>query len=315
MGLSSELLAKAPFLKDARPFQSGEAFWLIKGAIPIYSFMIFLGIIASIISIFFFWKREKLSLEHLYWLIIITVPTAIIGARLGFIFEQIIAGNAASLKNNWWNPRDGGLSVQWGVMISASCDLIYVMTKRKVLDYRKAMSYILPTILIGQAIGRWGNFTNHELYGKVDSDGSTVLWLGESIVKNMYIRDSVNTDGALRVPLFFYEFLTSIIGYILIVWILNLFNWLKPGTTGALYFVWYGIVRSSMEFLRQESYVFYFVISILYIIFGLTFASYYQFLGNYRFNFKEKKLEKVIRYKSEKRKWLNINWNYYQKLY
>ncbi|WP_033161383.1 prolipoprotein diacylglyceryl transferase [[Mycoplasma] collis] len=312
---SKVIYENIPYLAKARPFQEGEAYNLFNlEAIPIYSVMIFLGILASIASVFIFWKREKIKLEHLYWLVIITVPTSIIGARLGFIFEQVSVGNGASLKNNWWNPRTGGMSIQWGVMLSASCDLAYVLVKRKEIDYRKALSYILPTVLIGQAIGRWGNYTNHEVYGKIDETGSSVLWLGETIIRNMYIRDAVS-DGALRVPLFFYEFLTSLIGYIILVWIFNVFNWFKPGVTGGFYLIWYGLVRSSMEYLREEAYLFYFVIAILYIIFGLILAIYYQFFGNYRFNFKTKKIEKVQRYTKEKYLWFNIKWNYYKKLY
>ncbi|MGZ9428699.1 prolipoprotein diacylglyceryl transferase [Mycoplasma sp. 1012] len=305
------------YLKNARAFNEGEAYYLFNQTwLPVYSVMIMLGMILAILTIFFFWKREKMNTDHLAILVMITIPTSIIGSRLGFIFEQLIAGNAESLKHTWWNIRSGGLSIQWGVILSTVCDLIYIYFKRDVIDYRKAMSIILPAVLIGQAIGRWGNYTNHEVYGKIDADGSSVLWLGETIVRNMFISDSVNSDGALRVPLFFYEFLTSIVGYILIVWIFNLFNWLKPGVTAGFYLIWYGIVRSSMEFLREESYVFYFVLAIIYIIVGLIFVIYYQFFANYKYSFNKTgiKVNKVQRYEKIKEKMFFITWVNYKRI-
>ncbi|MBN3535007.1 prolipoprotein diacylglyceryl transferase [Mycoplasma procyoni] len=306
--MTKEQLAQYIADKDWRPFKEGESFWIIPNVIPVYSFMILLGMVIAILTIAFFWKREKLSLDHLSILIFITIPTSIIGARLGFIFEQLIAGNVASLKGVWWNIRAGGLSIQWGVIISALCDLLYIYFKRNVLDYRKALSYILPAVLIGQAVGRWGNYTNHEVFGKIDETGASVLWLGDTIAKNMYIIRSTDTEGALRVPLFFYEFLTSLIGYVLIVWVFNLFNWFKPGTTGALYLVWYGIVRASMEFLREEYYVFYFVLAILYIIIGLALVVYFELFNNF-------KLHKANpRYTKQKEKFGKLVWIKYTRL-
>ncbi|WGI36859.1 prolipoprotein diacylglyceryl transferase [Mesomycoplasma lagogenitalium] len=301
--------------KFGRPFSVGEAYEIFPG-FPVYSFMIFLGMVFAILTIAFFWKRENLNFDHLFVLIIITIPSSIIGARLGFIFEQISVGNGGSLKDNWWNIRSGGLSIQWGVILSASLDLVYVFIKRKELDYRKCLSIILPTVLIGQAVGRWGNFTNHEVYGKQDLTGEWTLWLGPIISKNMFISDAVYPNGALRIPLFFYEFLTSLIGYIIIVWILNFFNWLKPGVTAGFYLIWYGIVRSSMEFLREESYVIYFVLAIFYIIFGIALSVYYQFFGNYVYKIVDKKLkiEKRERYKAEKKPIGKAYWIFYERI-
>ncbi|UWD34077.1 prolipoprotein diacylglyceryl transferase [Mesomycoplasma molare] len=305
------------YLKTARPFKEGEAFYIFNWEwLPVYSFMIMLGMIFAILTIAFFWKREKWNFDHLFTLIIITIPTSIIGARLGYIFEQLIAGNADKLKDNWWNIRSGGLSIQWGVILATISDLTYIYFKRTEIDYRKAMSFILPAVLIGQAVGRWGNYTNHEVYGKIDLDGSSVLWLGEIIVRNMFISDSVNQDGALRVPLFFYEFLTSLIGYLLLVWVFNLFNWFKPGVTGAMYLIWYGIVRASMEFLRQEAYLFYFILALIYIFLGVILAIYFQFFANFKYLIVNNKLkiEKVVRYQVSKEKFMKITWKKYQRV-
>ncbi|QPC29412.1 prolipoprotein diacylglyceryl transferase [Mesomycoplasma hyorhinis] len=313
-------------LISERPFKEGEPFYLIGNWLPVYSFTIVLGMIASILTIFFFWKREKYKIDHLLTLIIITIPSSIIGARLGFIFERL-AANDSTIAQNWWNIREGGLSIQWAVILPTIFNLLYAYRKRIDIDYRKAFSFILPAVLIGQAIGRWGNFTNHEVYGKVDYTGQYVDWLGYWIRRNMFISDSVEPNGALRVPLFFYEFLTSLFGYILIVWVLNLFGWLKPGSTGALYIMYYGIVRTSMENLRQEAFAIYFVLAILSIILGLIlllrfelFTNYYIKIGK-EVNKEHKKIfslgqyihiVKFLRYQKSKEKFFNIpfiRWN------
>lgn len=302
---------KISFLEGARPYKSGEAFELIKEWVPFYSVAIMLGMLLAILTVALFWKRAKLNFDHLFIIIFITIPSSIIGARLGFIFEKISAGQINDIKDNWWNIRSGGLSIQWGVILAATLDLVYIYFKRDKIDYRQALSIILPTILIGQAIGRWGNYTNHEVYGKIDETGESVLWLGETITRNMFISDAIAPDGAVRIPLFFYEFLTSLIGYILIVWVLNVFNWLKPGVTGGFYLIWYGLVRASMEFLREEAYVIYFVIAIIFILVGITMAVYFQLFGNFQYKFENKKLTiiKKQRYEKTQEKYFDkISW-------
>lgn len=299
-------------------FKEGEAIgslFIGNFEVPIYAFVIVLGMIASIITIAFFWKREGYKLDHFYTLVAITIPTSIIGARLGFIVERLVVGDIAHLAH-WYNPREGGMSIQGGVFLPTIANLIYAYYRRKDFDWRKAFSFILPAVLIGQAIGRWGNFTNHEVYGKMDETGSTVNWLGSFIRDNMYITDSNGSTG-LRVPLFFYEFLTSLFGYIILVWVFNLFSWLKPGTTGALYIIYYGIVRSSMEFLREEAYVYYFVLSVLMIIIGLLLFVRFQFFANYTLEWKDKFKFKLVykqRYtKSIEKKW-GINWTRWNRI-
>lgn len=277
------MLDKAYF-NDWYPYKEGQLTYLIDNHVTLYGFLIFLGMICSILTIFYFWWRQKYTIDYYLILIIITIPSSIVGARLAFIFERLQDGDY-SISKNWYAIWQGGLSIQGGVILPTILNLLYIYTKRKYIDYRVAFSLILPAVLIGQAIGRWGNFSNHEVFGKVDTDGRYTLWLGESIARNMYIIGSADNQAQLRVPLFFYEFLTSIFGYAILVWILNFFGWLKPGVTGALYLVYYGIVRVSMENFREEHYNYYIVIAILYIVVGALLAIYYQFFTWLRFKF------------------------------
>ncbi|QZE12084.1 prolipoprotein diacylglyceryl transferase [Mycoplasma sp. Ms02] len=251
----------------------------------VYSFMIMFGILASVLTIAFFWMREKYKIETLLTLVIITIPMSFIGARLGYVIEALIYQENPFQNSAWWKVWEGGLSIQGGIIVAFIADMLYVYYKRKEIDMRKAMSFIIPTILIGQVIGRWGNYANHEVYGQIDWTGKSVLIFGKNFASNMFITDSyskaiLNSDeGAYRVPLFLYESLLNLVGYLIIVWVFNLFGIFKPGSTSGLYFFFYGIVRIVMEPMRQESFGLYTYTAAIFIIFGALLFIYFQFLS------------------------------------
>ncbi|EFF41659.1 prolipoprotein diacylglyceryl transferase [Mycoplasmopsis alligatoris] len=267
-------------------FKSGDSailFSIGSYQFHLYSLMIMMGILASILTITFFWTREKYKSEVFLTLILITVPMSIFGSRLGYVIEELIYSPNPFAGSAWYAAWDGGLSIQGGIILAATCDLIYVYFNRHIVDVRKCISYIIPTILIGQFVGRWGNYANHEVYGKIDWTGNSSLIFGKSFAQNMFIIDSFSeqllgkNQGAFRYPLFLYEGLANLVGYILIVWIFNLFGIFKPGSTSGFYFIWYGLVRLAMEPLRQESFAIYSITALLFIILGTIIFIYYEF--------------------------------------
>ncbi|MCU9935189.1 prolipoprotein diacylglyceryl transferase [Mycoplasmopsis cynos] len=263
-----------------------------------YSLMIMSGYLASILTILFFWKREKLKMDVLYGLILITVPMGIIGSRLGFIFEELIYSPNPFLGSAWYAIWDGGLSIQGGVFFTMIADLIYAYTKRDQIDIRKGISIIIPTILVGQFLGRFGNYGNREVYGKIDWTGASSIIFGKSFANNLYISDSytdaLGLKGAYRYPLFLYEGLANLVGYLLIVWVFNLLWTFKPGATAGLYLLWYGILRLALEPLRQESYLYYSIIAIGFAIAGMLIFIYYQFWG--RITYKTTYYKKIFKH-------------------
>lgn len=270
-------------------WKEGDPIYLF-GDFRLYPFTMMLGIIASIFSILYFWKKNRYPLDIYLMLIIFTIPSAIVGARLFWIIESAINGDDLS---RWYAIWDGGLSIQGGVFVPTVVDLLYLRKKRNIIDIRKAFGIILPNVLLGQAIGRWGNFANHELYG-VETSYESIAWLGTAISWNMWI------DGAFRIPLFLIESLTSLFGYILIVWVFLQLNTFKPGTTGGLYLMWYGIVRVIMEPMRdaRDYEDWYLILAIIFIVVGLILVIYFEITG--------KKMYEKIRYKKH-------SWYYYNK--
>ena len=263
------------------------------GSWPIrtYSVCIMLGMIASIASIWYFWKREKYSAETLLLLIIIVIPSSILGARIWYIM-----GRPASDTNPWYAFWDGGLAIQGAVIFAAIGGTIMAAFHRDSMDMRKAISFIVPNVLIGQVIGRWGNFANHEVFGHVTSY-SHVSWLGNWIAQNMFFHATGDYPGLVDgyyIPLFLYESVINLFGWILLVWVLQTKTrrkWFKPGTVGAFYLVWYGIVRVIMEPLRNPSDILHWNIfgyhieasvatAIIYLIVGIVGAACFQFIPN-----------------------------------
>ncbi|AZZ65253.1 prolipoprotein diacylglyceryl transferase [Metamycoplasma phocicerebrale] len=263
------------------------------GPIHIYSLTMMLGIISAILTVLYFWRREKYSFEQLSILIFIALPTAIIGARFVFVIQQLIEHKGWA-NGPWYHAFyiwEGGLSIHGGVITATTCCIMYIIFSKnpKKIDLKKAFSIILPAVLIGQAIGRWGNFANHEVYGGVMTENS----LAFKILPQL-IREHMFINGKYRLPLFLYESIANIIGYIILVWILNNYNWLRPGTTGSLYILYYGIVRFGMEPLRQDSYAIYKVISALYIIVGIVLLVMFEFIIKLNYN-----VYKVYKYQNE----------------
>ncbi|ACF07330.1 Prolipoprotein diacylglyceryl transferase [Metamycoplasma arthritidis] len=261
------------------------------GPFNVYSLCIMLGMIASIFTIWFFWRREKYPFEKLAILIFIALPTAMAGARLFFLLEQSSVGNWSVWKK-FYAIWEGGLSIQGGVITAALCCISYITFSKSAnkIDIKKAFSIIIPAVLIGQAIGRWGNFANHEVYGGVMSEDSLAFRiLPDLIRKHMYI------GGKYRLPLFLYESIANLVAYVIICWVLNYWNWLRPGTTGGIYLVYYGILRTGMEPLREESFKFYTVLSVSYIILGLFLILMFEFINKLNYN-----VYKIPVYKNEK---------------
>ncbi|BBU47509.1 prolipoprotein diacylglyceryl transferase [Mycoplasmopsis felis] len=278
----------------------------------VYSLTIMLGYLCSILTILFFWRREKLNMEKLYVLILITIPMGILGSRFGYMVEQWIYADIPFNGSAWWKIWEGGLSIQGGLIITILVDLFYCYTQRKYLDIRKAASLIIPTILIGQFIGRWGNYANHEVYGKIDWTGSSVLIFGKGFAHNMFISDtytnSLGLHGAYRYPLFLYEGLANLVGYLLIVWVANFFGLFKPGTSVGLYLIWYGLIRMGMEPLREESYNLYEYVAIGFVLVGALVFVYYQFWNNIKYTVTKKhRVFKFYNYENEESYFIHVD--------
>src|SRR5690606_20528961 len=114
-------------------------------------------------------------------------------------------------------------------------------------SFLKVADILAPSILIGQAVGRWGNFINQEAHGgEVSRTFLENLFLPDFIINQMYI------DGVYYHPTFLYESLWSLIGVILLL-ALRRKAPLRRGEVFLTYVIWYSIGRFFIEGLRTDS--------------------------------------------------------------
>lgn len=239
-----------------------------------YAVFILVGaILAYKLSQYFLKKKgyDPNSLENLFY---VAFPSGIVGARVWWI----IAENRPL--EDVYKIWQGGLAIQGGVIFGALVGIIFMVTRRKNIPLLLATDCIVPTILLAQAIGRWGNYFNQEVYGycvdkwdwlpsfftdrlsiKLLTDGS-----GWETISGNYVYLCDGGASQMVLPLFLIESVVNVLGFFFIVYdIPKLFKYLSNKTNGKVkivngdlmgcYFVWYGIVRMIMEPLRNINFI------------------------------------------------------------
>ena len=130
------------------------------------------------------------------------------------------------------------------------------------------LDIIVVGLLIGQAIGRWGNFFNGEAHGP-----ATTLTFLQSLHLPNFIIEGMKINGTYYQPTFLYESIWCLIGFVLLL-IFRRRKYCKIGQVTALYLAWYGIGRYIIEGLRTDSLMFFNfkiaqIVSLILIISGL----------------------------------------------
>lgn len=170
-------------------------------------------------------------------------PMGVVGGRIWYCIATGMTG--VDVFKVW----EGGLAIQGGALGGALAGILVVLIRRKGWDIFEAMDCAGPTILIGQVIGRWGNFINQEVYGLAVNPASW-SFLASGIIGRMTI------NGSFRVPLFLLESMINLGGYFFITRIIPLVfsKFYKPGDQMFGYFTWYGVVRVILEPLRDKQF-------------------------------------------------------------
>jgi phosphatidylglycerol:prolipoprotein diacylglycerol transferase len=188
--------------------------------------------------------------DVLIWLVI----GAIIGARLWHVFTPSPSSIAAGITTEFYlthpldliNLRSGGLGIFGGVIGGAIALFLYAR-RDKTLSFPKWLDIIAPSLALGQAIGRWGNFFNQELYGAP----TDLPW-------KLYIDSKHRLQGFANVeyyhPLFLYESLWNLGNLFLLIWLRRKFkDVLKPGDLFLVYLIAYPVGRFLLEFVRLDA--------------------------------------------------------------
>lgn len=230
------------------PLPKGIPLSSIDPAVHFYALFILSGaLLVLALSDHEFYKKygKHGILENVFY---VAFPAGIIGARIWYVVGEWheFQGDFGAMINF----RDGGLAIMGGAMFGIIVGVLFFLKFRKEYDVFFAADVIVPTILIAQAIGRLGNFTNQEVYGLQIANINNYWFLPAFIKENMFI------NGAFRQPFFFYEMLLNLAGYFVIRYGVGvgLKKYRKPLDLAFMYLVWYGAVRFIMEPLRDPSF-------------------------------------------------------------
>lgn len=217
--------------------------------VPIYWYALI--IVSGIIIAMWLSSREAVRVgmkaEDVTDFMLWGLPLSIIGARLYYILFDLPQYIANPIQI--FNIRSGGLAIYGGLI--AGGITLYFYTKYHFIDVWTFLDIAAPSVLLAQAIGRWGNFTNHEAFGP-DTTRSFLesLYLPNFIIDNMYI------DGIYRQPTFLYESVWSLIGVIILLLLRKKTHLLKKGEIALLYLIWYSFGRFFIEGMRTDSLYF-----------------------------------------------------------
>lgn len=134
----------------------------------------------------------------------------------------------------------------WCLIASALVFIIYCRLHD--LSIWLVLDIAAPTVMIAQAIGRWGNFMNQEAFGGVTSRAFLAgLHIPNWIIQQMYI------GGAYRQPTFLYESCWNVIGFVIIMLIRHRHHLFKQGEVFFTYVMWYSFGRFFVEGMRTDS--------------------------------------------------------------
>ena len=222
------------------PFEINRvAFSLLGRDIAWYGVIITFGIVLAVLYVVWRAKQNNVKSDDILDIALVTVPLGIVGARLYFVLTSL------DHFDSFWDIFkiwEGGLAIYGGIIAGAFAVLL--MSYIKKLSFFKLADMITPAVLIGQILGRWGNFFNVEAYGTE----TTLPWrMGiERFGEWTYVH-----------PTFLYESLWNTLGFVLI----NLFYGFKADNTHKKYdgqiflmvFAWYGFGRMFIEGLRTDS--------------------------------------------------------------
>ncbi len=197
-------------------------------------------------------ERRGFDPEHVWNQLMIGMVLGVLGGRLWYVafeWERFAGQPIWNIINPTWGG--GGLAIHGAIVGAVLSAVIYTAWQK--LPFVRWVDICLPTMLIGQGVGRWGNFFNQEAYGR-----PTTLPIGVDIAPEHrlppYNDFQQYPAGILFHATFLYESIWNLTGFGVIMWLeRRLRGWLRTGDVSLMYFIWYGIGRFFIESLRTDS--------------------------------------------------------------
>lgn len=217
--------------------------------IAYYGVVIGIGMAAGLFAALRVAKKYGYDTELIWDFFLYGIIFGLIGARIYYvIFSWDYYKNNLS---DIFKLREGGLAIYGGVI--AAFLTLFIFCRKKKVNYFTMLDICVPGLVLGQAIGRWGNFFNREAFGEY-TDSLFAMRLPEAAVRPHEITEAIAAhavDGAIQVhPTFLYESLwnLAVLAALLILWKYKQFE----GEIALLYLGGYGLGRSWIEGFRTD---------------------------------------------------------------
>lgn len=213
------------------------------GPFRLYGLCIALGVIAAVMISSRRWEARGGNPDDIGTIAIWAVPAGVIGARI-----YHVATDWRTYEDHWVDAlkiTNGGLGIPGGIFFGVLAGMIVVKVKK--LPRLELMDVVAPALPIAQAIGRFGNWFNQEVYGRP----TTLPW-GLKIDPAVSAEAASYPIGTLFHPTFLYEGLWNVGLAFLLIWIERRKK-LRPGELFALYVLGYAIGRLWVEALRSDA--------------------------------------------------------------
>ena len=203
----------------------------------------FYGVIIAlgfILAILYCSKRAPefgLKSDDFYDMMIWLIPCSILGARLYYVLfrADYYLANPREILAVW----EGGLAIYGGII--TGCLVCWLVCRKKKIPVLAMLDVCSFGVLIGQALGRWGNFFNREAFG-AETDVFCRMGLTAPDGSTIYVH-----------PTFLYESLWNLVGLIFLIWFRKHRKRRYNGQFILTYFFWYGLGRAWIEGLRADS--------------------------------------------------------------
>ncbi len=209
------------------------AFTLFEKNVFWYGIIIALGFTLGVLYALYRAEKVGLTKDNVFDLALIGLPLSVVCARLFYVL-----GDPSVLEEGIWKIFaiwEGGIAIYGALIGCALTGIIYSSVKK--IHLGRLCDLAAPSLMIGQIIGRWGNFVNCEVFGRT----TQVPWGMQ-----------INGGEAVH-PLFLYESLWMLLGLVLLLFYQDKKR--RYGEVFCLYLIWYSVARAFLETLRDPEYI------------------------------------------------------------
>lgn len=226
-----------------------------------YGIIITVGLLLALVYCFPKMKRFGLDSDRTIDAVIGGVLGGIVGARLYYVafnWSEYKADSFGKTMQNIVKTRNGGLAIYGGIIGALLVGLL--ICKIRKVKKLPMLDITVLGFLIGQGIGRWGNFVNQEAFG---TNTNSFFGMTGGTIQNRILNEASYTDGVMHVhgmdvsafeavhPCFLYESIWCLLGFVILAWYSKRRKY--DGQLLLMYLTWYGAERSVVESIRTDS--------------------------------------------------------------